>query len=873
MGKKLTNKVLVIGWDAAEWGVINPLLREGKMPALDSLMKRGAYGRIQTLDPPLSPMLWTSIATGKRADKHGIRGFVEPIPSGDGLRPVTTTSRKVKAIWNILNQEGYKSNVVSWWPSNPAEPINGVMVSNLYQVATKPKDEEWPMPDGTVHPASLSDELKELRVHPHDITLSIASMFIPEIITNKDIRKDKRVAGVVKIIADSASVHAAATHLMETTEWDFMAVYYDAIDHFSHLAMKYHPPRRDAIPEKDFETYKGVVEAGYRFQDMMLERMLELTDENTTIVLLSDHGFHCDHQRPLYIPREPSGPAVEHSPYGILVMAGPGIKNGGQPFSGASIIDITPTLLTLFGLPVGKDMEGRILAQCFSEEISPEYIDSWENKEGDTGQHSSELREDPWAAQQAMQQLIELGYIDKLDDDKLLQVEKSIRESDYYVARNLIDAGKFQEAIQILQRIFEESKIIRYGQRLAFAFLSVKLYKNCEVLIEQLREIEKENFEKEKQEKLEKDPNDPFGNQEMEEPLYLDYIEGMFLLAINKPRKALPLLQRVQEKSPANVDLCLNIGKVLMQRKNYPEAEKYFIKALAVDETNARAHHGLGLSYLKRNRLEEALDEFITAVEYNFALSHAHYHLGETLYKINKYKEAAEAFEVAVRLAPGMTRAHRWLSEIYTNNLQMKDKAMEHDEFVKNNIRGEVIVVSGLPRSGTSMMMQMIAAGGVQVLTDEQRASDHSNPKGYMEFEPVKGIHKDNRWVGQATGKAIKVVAPLLHHLPDNFDYKIIFMVRDMDEVLISQQKMLGKPVHKDALPLPLFMAFEKQLEKSKVWLDSQPYIKTLYINYTDAINSPEETAESIESFLNRELDVHKMASAVDGNLYRNKNI
>lgn len=359
----------------------------------------------------------------------------------------------------------------------------------------------------------------------------------------------------------------------------------------------------------------------------------------------------------------------------------------------------------------------------------------------------------------------------------------------------------------------------------------------------------------------------------MEEPLYLDYIEGMFLLAINKPRKALPLLQRVQEKSPANVDLCLNIGKVLMQRKNYPEAEKYFIKALAVDETNARAHHGLGLSYLKRNRLEEALDEFITAVEYNFALSHAHYHLGETLYKMNKYKEAAEAFEVAVRLAPGMTRAHRWLSEIYTNNLQMKDKAMEHDEFVKNNIRGEVIVVSGLPRSGTSMMMQMIAAGGVQVLTDEQRASDNNNPKGYMEFEPVKSIHKDNRWVGKATGKAIKVVAPLLQHLPDNFDYKIIFMVRDMDEVLISQQKMLGKPIHKDALPIPLFMAFEKQLEKSKVWLDAQPYIKTLYINYADAVNSPEETAESIESFLNRELDVDKMVSAVDGNLYRNKNI
>ena len=136
-------KVLVIGWDAAEWKVIMPLIQQGKMPAFARLMSRGVHGKLQTLDPPLSPMLWTSIATGFRADTHGIGGFIEPTPDGENLRPVTSTSRKVKAIWNILNQEGYKSNVLAWWPSNPVEPINGVMLSNLYQIATKPLGEEW----------------------------------------------------------------------------------------------------------------------------------------------------------------------------------------------------------------------------------------------------------------------------------------------------------------------------------------------------------------------------------------------------------------------------------------------------------------------------------------------------------------------------------------------------------------------------------------------------------------------------------------------------------------------------------------------------------------------------------------------------------
>ena len=128
-------KLLVIGWDAADWKVINPLIQDGKMPALKKLMERGVFGNLKTLDPPVSPMLWTSMATGVRPYKHGIGGFVEPRPDGEGLRPVSSSSRKVKAIWNMFHNYNKKSNIVSWWPSNPVEPINGVMVSNLFHIA------------------------------------------------------------------------------------------------------------------------------------------------------------------------------------------------------------------------------------------------------------------------------------------------------------------------------------------------------------------------------------------------------------------------------------------------------------------------------------------------------------------------------------------------------------------------------------------------------------------------------------------------------------------------------------------------------------------------------------------------------------------
>ncbi|MFK7906951.1 MAG: alkaline phosphatase family protein, partial [Chitinophagales bacterium] len=110
-------KILLIGWDAADWKTINPMMDAGLMPNLEKLVNGGVMGNLATLDPPLSPMLWTSIGTGKRPYKHGIWGFSEPRPDGKGIRPVLNTSRKCKAVWNMLTQEDYKTHLIGWWPS------------------------------------------------------------------------------------------------------------------------------------------------------------------------------------------------------------------------------------------------------------------------------------------------------------------------------------------------------------------------------------------------------------------------------------------------------------------------------------------------------------------------------------------------------------------------------------------------------------------------------------------------------------------------------------------------------------------------------------------------------------------------------------
>src|SRR5688572_7112184 len=170
MAERLANKVLLLGWDAADWDVMRPLLKRGEMPTLRRLIENGASGSLASLEPMLSPMLWTSIATGKHPHKHGIHGFTEPRPDGRGIRAAASTSRTTKAIWNILSQNNLQSSAVGWYASHPAEPIRGVCVSNYFTVAPQP-GAPWPIAPGTFFPEDLSDRLGELRLRPEEVRL------------------------------------------------------------------------------------------------------------------------------------------------------------------------------------------------------------------------------------------------------------------------------------------------------------------------------------------------------------------------------------------------------------------------------------------------------------------------------------------------------------------------------------------------------------------------------------------------------------------------------------------------------------------------------------------------------------------------------
>lgn len=183
----------------------------------------------------------------------------------------------------------------------------------------------------------------------------------------------------------------------------------------------------------------------------------------------------------------------------------------------------------------------------------------------------------------------------------------------------------------------------------------------------------------------------------------------------------------------------------------------------------------------------------------------------------------------------------------------------------------EIIIVSGLPRSGTSMMMKMLAAGGIKPFQDNNRQADTDNPNGYYEYERVKDLASDAAWLPQAAGHAVKIISSLLPHLLDNLNYKIIFMERQISEVLASQQKMLERNDRDNNTPDKIMAAkFSMHLRKIKKYL-TEHKMAVQYINYTDVISDPATQAAQINVFLGGRLNIEKMATVVDKNLYRQR--
>jgi hypothetical protein len=184
-----------------------------------------------------------------------------------------------------------------------------------------------------------------------------------------------------------------------------------------------------------------------------------------------------------------------------------------------------------------------------------------------------------------------------------------------------------------------------------------------------------------------------------------------------------------------------------------------------------------------------------------------------------------------------------------------------------------ITIVSGLPRSGTSLMMQMLVAGGMSPLSDGERAADTDNPRGYLEWERIKTLPQDPGSIAEAEGKVVKVISKLLLSIPQGHEYRVIFMQRPLAEIIASQDQMLRRrgTFKEGANSAAISIAFEKHLREVDAWLDGKTYVKTLRALYHEVLTKPKEVARQIQDFLRLNLNLEAMTKQVDASLYRNR--
>ena len=814
-------KTLLIGWDAAEWELVDRYIALGYMPNLANLISRGMKGNVATLQPVLSPLLWTSIATGKRPHEHGVLGFVEW--QGQKVIPVRASTRTKKAFWNILEEAGLQTQIINWWPSHPAEQSGKLKVSNQFCEFPNLLS-DWPLSPAAVYPPVRSQEVADLRIAPQELTQAHLQPFFPNH-TIDQLISDPMVLKVASILARSASIHNVITRALEDDDWDFSAVYLEALDHFGHIASQYLAPKLEGIEEEDFLKYSEIIPAAYRWHDMMLGRLLELAAKDCHIIILSDHGFEVSSNRSIKLPDLPAAPALEHRPYGFFAACGPQFKKG-ESIYGASLLDIAPTILSIYGLPLAEDMPGKSIGDLFRKKLPQSFIPSWEL----SGPGPSFMKSEEANEQAILQQLDDLGYIDLSAQN---QAQKIKEEWEYNRLLSLYDAGDFENAWQGFKLSFKEKQDFRYLNLGAKLLLELKDLVSFQSYLSSWPEAY------------------------LNSPLALYFkaseamIKGDYFLAQKH-------LKAIEETGIISAQVYFEIGRSAYLLGELKMAQDYYQRCLNLSPKYTAALTGLAGVFAEQLHFEKSLSLLQESIGLRYFQPQAHYLLGLCFQQMEEFQAAIMALKITLKQAPKHRKAQQLLAHLIP---QQKEKSVA---------KKEIIIVTGFPRSGTSMMMGILEKAGFSLLQDGLRAADESNPKGYYELEGIKHLAEAPQSFSAENEQVVKVVAPLLRYLPPENSYRLIWMQRPIIEIIISQEKMKGN-IKLQNFPYQLAMQMEEEQKRISQWVGSQVNMEIKQFAYQDFLENTEQAITSLASYLEGDYLWEEATTEIDITLYRSK--
>ncbi len=354
-------RVLLIGLDGADMRTIDRLVAAGRLPTFARLKREGASGRLASVEPMLSPIVWTSIATGRMPQDNGIFDFVEVRPDGTPV-PITSDRRRVPALWNLAGEFGKSSGFIGWYASYPAEKVAGFQVSDrlgFHQVRSESAVA------GATFPEGLRAELLRDVGGPAVDPAATRARFSDASAAPESVAAADRLAELAKIHATSELYRRLTPALQRRYRPDLLAVYFETIDACGHLFMENAPPGLPGTSADDNARFARTVDRCYEYQDEVLGDLLALEGANTVTIICSDHGFKSGGGRPKTSGRADTGVAVLwHRREGVILVHGASVAAGAE-IRGATALDVAPTVLALLSIPLSRELPGRPLSAAF----------------------------------------------------------------------------------------------------------------------------------------------------------------------------------------------------------------------------------------------------------------------------------------------------------------------------------------------------------------------------------------------------------------------------------------------------------------------------------------------------------------------------
>ncbi len=584
-------RLLVVGLDGADWPIIDALLAQDRLPNLGALIERGVRAKLLTISPMLSPVIWTTVATGVEPSRHGILDFVVADPSGTSRQPVTSAQRQVPTIWELVSRSGVDVGVTAWWASWPADPVRGYLVSDriAYQLFGFRSDIDDAQ--GKTWPPDLYEQVKSKIVPPDSVDWERVVPYLggdrdrPE---QFDEEESKLLDEFRTLLASGESYLAIGDALRRQFRPQLEVIYFEGTDTIGHLFMSYRRPPLPGVDAARIESFGEMVDRYYEMADAYLGRLLEDRDGDWTVLVLSDHGFVSDATRPRTTDsRIGHGPAADwHRRFGVLILSGAHVRQG-QRLDEASVYDIAPTVLALFGQPVPRSWPGRVLASALEEEFLDSHPVRYRADDPRRREVAADTTLDP-AAADLLAKLESLGYLSS-GTEGTEGTDSMTGHNNAGVA--LLAEGKFPEA----EAEFRAALEVRPDSPMLWVNLGLTL--RFQGRLDEAREL----FER-----------------------ALPHAASMRMAALQLANLALEdgdldkaerIALGVLEREPAAVELRNLFGLVLERRGDLDRAEAAYLKAAELDPDAALARNNLGNLAKRRNEIELAESWYQQAIE------------------------------------------------------------------------------------------------------------------------------------------------------------------------------------------------------------------------------------------------------------------